>query len=198
MSCYADDLGKLDWLEKADNKFEWLNRVPYLGHLRSIMSKQNGLTAIPPVIHPWGLSSDIPNSIFSLLLNVQAQGFPSSPIVMTVKWADCFMLITLSVNGSVRLTTKQWQLISLERAITAQCAHIYSCLLCSFRTLFHITTRSYDWSTLCPRINPKRCALSAPCVWERRSSAKSNIFATNATPVAIWCCRQREMERHTY
>jgi hypothetical protein len=199
VSRYADDLGKPDWLQEADDKFEWLNRELYLWPFTYHNEQTEGFWPIPPVLHPWGFSSHIPISIFSLLLNAQAKGFLSCPIVMTVRWANCyFTLITLSVNGSVRLTAKQWPFISSERAITPQCAHIYSCLLCSFRTFFLITTRGYDWSTLCPRINLKRCALSAPCVWEKRSSAKSNIFATNATPVAIWCCRQREMERHTY
>jgi hypothetical protein len=84
VSCYADDLGKPDWLEKADDKSDWLNRVLYLGHLRTIMSKQEGLTPNSTVIHPRGFSSDIPNFICSLLLNVQAKGF-RSPIAMTVK-----------------------------------------------------------------------------------------------------------------
>lgn len=85
MSCYADDLGKPDWLEKADDQSDWLNRVLYLGHLRTLRGKQKSLTPSSTVIHSRGFSSDIPNSIFSLLLNVQAKGFPSSPIAMTVK-----------------------------------------------------------------------------------------------------------------
>lgn len=133
----------------------------------------------PPVIDPWGFScpSDIPNTIFSLLLNVQQKGFPNIPIIMTGKWADCYsMLLTLSVKRSVRLDY-------YAPAIHILCAsynysmrpHIQS-FLCSFRTFFVITTGSYDCSTSNVPESIRKDAHSAHPASEKDDLQQDRIF----------------------